>query len=249
MSGFFYNLGRKVGPKVRKAQWVWQSITGGEAAAIKTENQVGRDLAQEVRKRLKPEQVPEIEQQVSQIGFRLSACVVNRSRTFNFELVDGAEPNAFALPGGFIFINMALIKLCDANTDELAFIIAHEMAHVIRGHAMNRIISNSAIKAASRAIRVRGAVSGWVQKVGIKFLESTYSQSMESEADKLAVHLMNAADYNPKASIDLLDRLASLVVPEKELSLGNYFSTHPAFEERIGLIKDMLNDQVTGQAI
>ncbi|MFC1781243.1 M48 family metallopeptidase [Planctomycetota bacterium] len=242
MSGFFYNLGRKVGPKVRKAQWIWQSVTGSQTEAIKIENQVGRDLAQEVRKQLKPEQVPEIEQKITKIGSRLSACVVNKSRTFSFELVNGAEPNAFALPGGFIFMNLALVKLCDANTDEMAFILSHEMAHVIRGHAMNRIISNSAITAASRVVRTRGVISKWIQKAGVEFLESGYSQDMESEADKLGVHLMDAADYNPKASIDLLQRLANLVVPEKDLSLGNYFSTHPSFDERIRTIKNMFRD-------
>ena len=61
MSKLFYNLGRKVGPKVRKARWIWQSMTGTEADAIKAENDVGRDLAHEIRLQLKPDPQPEIE--------------------------------------------------------------------------------------------------------------------------------------------------------------------------------------------
>ncbi len=50
MSGLFYNLGRKLGPKVRKAKWLWQSVTGTEADAIRVEHEVGRDLAREIKR-------------------------------------------------------------------------------------------------------------------------------------------------------------------------------------------------------
>ncbi|GAF70269.1 unnamed protein product, partial [marine sediment metagenome] len=52
MSGLFYNLGRKVGPRVRKVKWFWQSMTGSEADAIKVEHEVGLDLAREIRRQL-----------------------------------------------------------------------------------------------------------------------------------------------------------------------------------------------------
>ena len=61
MSGLFYNLGRMVGPKVRKAKWIWQSMTGSEADAIKMENEVGRDLAREIRKQLELDDELELE--------------------------------------------------------------------------------------------------------------------------------------------------------------------------------------------
>ena len=74
MSGLFYNIGRMVGPHVRRAKWVWQSMTGTEADSIKVENDVGRDLAREVRRQLKPDLQPQAEEMLNKIGSRLAAC-------------------------------------------------------------------------------------------------------------------------------------------------------------------------------
>lgn len=240
MSGLFYSLGRKVGPKVRKVKWFWQSIAGSEADAIKVEYEVGRDLAREVMSQMEIDCQPQAEKILNEISRRLTACVVNRSRKFNFETVKGDEPNAFALPGGFIFVTHSLLELCQYNQDEVAFILAHEMGHVIRGHSMNRIISNSAIAAASRAAPIRGALSGWVRKVGVQFLESAYSQDMESDADKLGVRLVAAAGYDPQACVRLLSRLAKLSKSTGQFDLGGYFSSHPPFNIRIRNINRLL---------
>lgn len=240
MSGLFYSLGRKVGPKVRKVKWFWQSIAGTQADAIKVEYEVGLDLANEVRCQLDLDKVPQTEKILNEAGTRLTACVVNRSRKFSFETIKGDEPNAFALPGGFIFVTRSLMELCQYNQNEVAFILAHEMGHVIRGHAMARIISNSAIATASRAAPIRGVLSGWLRKVGVQFLESAYSQDMESDADKLGVRLVAAAGYDPQACVQLLSRLAKLSKPAGQFDLGDYFSSHPPFDVRIRNINRLL---------
>ena len=240
MSGLFYNLGRMAGPKVRKAKWLWKSITGTEADAIKQENEVGRDLDREIRSRLEIDQDSKTEKILSDVGSRLAACVANRFRTFSFASIVNSEPNAFALPGGFIFVTSSLFELCQWNQDEVAFILAHEMGHVIHGHAMNRIMSNFAITAASRAVPVRGALVGWIKKVGVQYLESGYSQEMESQADKLAVFLIDAAGYNPGASIKLLRRLEKINPSGQQSDIGSYFSTHPPYEQRIRNIEKLL---------
>lgn len=254
MTRLFYNLGRKVGPKVRKAKWIWQSMTGTEADAIKIEHEVGRDLAHEVRCQLGPGREPQVGKILTETGRRITNCVANKLRVFSFETVEGPEPNAFALPGGFIFVTASLADLCQRDRDELAFILGHEMAHVIRGHAMNRIISDSAISAASRVTPIRGALSGWIRNVGIKFLERTYSQELESEADQLGVRLMAAAGYDPRACVRLFRRLAKLKDVEGGVisnrgqdirntieKLGSYFASHPPFNVRIENITVQLN--------
>lgn len=240
MSGLFYNLGRKVGPKVRKAKWLWQSMTGSEADAIKVEHEVGQDLAREIRRQLELDLEPQAEQILNEVGRRLAACVANKSRKFSFETVKGAEPNAFALPGGFIFVTRSLMELCRWNQNEIAFILGHEMGHVIRGHSMSRIISNSAIATVSRAAPIRGVLAGWLRKVGVQFLESAYSQDLESEADKLGVRLVGVAGYDAGASVQLLSRLATLSQPVGKLDLGSYFSSHPPFNIRIQNINHLL---------
>jgi predicted Zn-dependent protease len=240
LSGLFYNLGRKVGPKVRKARWMWQSIAGSESDAVKIEYEVGMDLAREIRWQLGREQEPQTDKLLNEIGNRLAACVANESRRFSFETIKGPEPNAFALPGGFIFVTQSLVDLCRHDHNEIACILGHEMAHIIRGHAMNRIVSNSAIAAASRAAPIRGSLSGWLHKVGVQFLESAYSKNLESEADRLGVRLVAAAGYEPGACVKLFSRLAKLNSPPNQFDLGSYFSSHPPFKVRIDNIKHQL---------
>jgi predicted Zn-dependent protease len=216
---------------------MWQSVTGSEADAIKVEYEVGLDLAREIRQQLGKGQEPQIDQMLNEIGNRLAPCVANKSRRFSFETVKGPEPNAFALPGGFIFVTQSLVELCRYDQDEIACILGHEMAHVIRGHAMNRIVSNSAIAVASRAAPIRGVLSGWLRKVGVQFLESAYSKDLESEADRLGVRLVAAADYEPDACVQLFLRLAKLSSHPSQFDLGSYFSSHPPFNVRIENIK------------
>jgi predicted Zn-dependent protease len=215
-------------------------MVGSEADAVKVEHDVGQDLAREIRHQLGLDQEPQIRQILNEVGPRLAACVANKSRTFRFEAVRSTEPNAFALPGGFIFMTRSLLELCQWNQDEVAFILGHEMGHVIRGHAMSRIVSNSAIAAASRAAPVRSLLAGWLHRVGVQFLESAYSRDLESEADNLGVRLTAAAGYNPRAAVQLLRRLSKLKSPANQFDLGSYFSSHPAFDVRIQNINSLL---------
>jgi predicted Zn-dependent protease len=219
---------------------MWQTFTGTEADAIKVEYEVGLDLARQVRQQLGHQQQPQTDQVLNEIGNRLSGCVANKSRRFNFESVNGPEPNAFALPGGFIFVTQSLVELCRYDKNEIACILGHEMAHIIRGHAMNRIVRNSAIAAASRAAPIRGALSGWLRKVGVQFLESAYSRDLESEADRFGVRLVAAAGYEPDACVQLFTRLAKLKSAPDDFDLGSYFSSHPPFKVRIENIKRQL---------
>lgn len=240
MSGLFYNLGRKVGPKVRKAKWMWLSATGSEADAVAVEYGVGQDLAREIRSQLGPSREPQTDQILNEIGPRLAGCVASKARRFSFETLQGTEPNAFALPGGFVFVTKSLVELCQHDPDEVAFILAHEVGHIVRGHAMNRIVGNSAIAAASRAASTRGLLGGWLRRAGVQFLESAYSQDMESEADRFGVHLAAAAGYDPRACVQLFSRLAKLGSSGDPFDLGSYFSSHPSFEVRIHSVNRLL---------
>jgi predicted Zn-dependent protease len=220
-------------PHVRKAQWVWQSTAGSEADAIRLEHDVGQDLARGIRQQLKLDPDPRIAHLLNEVGSRLAGCVANELRTFSFETLEGGEPNAFALPGGYVFVSRSLVELCMRNQDEVAFILGHEMSHVIRGHAMDRIVTNSAIALGSKFISVRGPFTGLLNTVGIRLLESSYSQELEMEADKLGALLVVAAGYNPKAPAVLLSRLAKLNPSGVESNFGHYFSSHPSFNLRI----------------
>ncbi len=233
MSGIFYNLGRMLGPHVRKARWIWESSAGNEEDAIKLEHQVGQDLAAGIRQQLKIDTNHQIAQLLNEVGSLLARCVANKMLTFNFEAYQGGEPNAFALPGGFIFVSRPLVELCEWNKNEIAFILGHEMGHVIKGHAMNRIITNSAISLGARVTPARNAISALLNNVGIRLLESSYSRELEMEADNLGVRLAAAAGYDKKAAAAMLIRLAKLNPSGAQHNPGHYFSSHPAINERI----------------
>ncbi|MHC4131730.1 MAG: M48 family metallopeptidase [Planctomycetota bacterium] len=237
MAGFFYKLGQKVGPSVRKAKWLWKSMTAEQVEAIRAEYAVGRDLAYEVKELLELEKESKPVELVKNLGRRLNRCVANKEHKFSFAVYRAKQPNAFALPGGFIFISHSLGQLCTWDEDELAFVLAHEMGHVIHGHAMERLMSNSAITFAADTLPARSALSGWLVKVGADFFEKAYSREREMQADELGARLSVAAGFNLEACYKLLYRLGQ--VGRAESDIGKYFSTHPDCKERIQNVKNL----------
>jgi len=243
VSGFFYNLGKSLGPQIRRGRWIWQSLTGSEEDAAKLEREVGRDIANEIGRRARLDADPQTASMLNETGGRLAECLINKRYKFSFQSLEAGTANAFALPGGFIFISRPLIEVCERNVDEIAFILGHEMGHVVRGHAINRIITNSAVAAAVSATAWRGLAGAWLQKVGMQFLESAYSQEQELEADEVAARLIIATGYNRNAPEVLLSRLAGLKRDNIELNIGKYFSSHPAFAERVENIRRILRGE------
>jgi predicted Zn-dependent protease len=239
-NNLFYHLGKKLGPKWRKARWMWESFTGTEADAIRMEQGVGRDLAAEATAQLTLDTDPRAKQTLDGINDRLSACVANKLRSFHCQGYQSGAPNAFALPGGFIFVSRSILELCRWDPDEIAFVIGHEMGHVIRGHAIERIVTGPALAAVSRAAPVPGALAGWLRTVGVKYLETAYSREQELEADRLGLRLALAAGFAAQGAVRLLSRLAELKESAEPLNLGEYFSSHPTPEVRSAAIRRYL---------
>jgi predicted Zn-dependent protease len=241
--GIFYNLGRRAGPKFRKGQWFWHTLTGSTDDAITSEYHVGCDIAAALRTELPCDQSSSDAVLIQTIGKRLSARVANKLRRFNFEIVTDGPPNAFALAGGFVFVTRSLLDLCNRDEDELAFIVAHEMAHIIKGHSMDRLISSTAFSVLSKRIPGTGAIGAWLKGTGIKLLESAYSQQNEFTADELGTKLALAARYDKAAAEKLLMRLAQTSEGPDDKTLAKYFATHPPFNERIANVRKTIADQ------
>lgn len=243
MPGFLYNAGKKSGPLLRKGQWVWRSLTGSEAEAIEAEHKVGKDVvaaltnAEEGMTVDADPQGPAIDQRdfVQQMGAALAARVMNKHYVFTFAISEGGEPNAFALPGGFIFISRSLLEMCRWDRDEIAFVLAHEIGHVVKGHAIERMMNTGLINAASRALPAAGAVVAWVKRVGIKALHSAYSQDNEFEADAFGLKLVSATGLDPQGAVRMLERLQA--ISSDPQGLGEYFATHPPTADRIMAIR------------
>ena len=148
-------------------------------------------------------------------------------------VVGDDQPSAFALPGGFVFVAEPLANLCAYDADELAFVLGHEMSHVIRRHAIDRLISQKVLSAASLASPGRGVLGPWIRRVGLQWLERAYSQDQEFEADELGVLLMRAAGFDLAGSVRALNRFHRLTPSSDRSGLGAYLSTHPPVQDRI----------------
>jgi len=240
MGDLFSNLGRLAGRTLRKGKWIYQSLAGDDAEAIQAEYEAGLDIARETRRQLKVDPDPRSQQVLNELGGRLTERVSSRRRKFAFCAVLSPEINAFALPGGFIFITRALMESCGADRDALAFILAHEMAHVVRGHPIERLIMGTLISAAAHARPAAGWLGAVIKSAGTRFIQSAYSRDQELDADLLGVRLLRSAGFDAEAAVRMLTRLKE-DRPAEAATLDKYFSTHPPLDKRIRNIRALLD--------
>ena len=201
---------------------------------------MGLDLARALRRELPEEPDAEQWRFVREVGHCLQQKLARSGRRFDFLVVREAAPNAFALPGGFVFVTRSLLELIEYQTDELAFVLGHELGHVTARHAMDRVMSDAAVGAACRLLRVGGGAGAWLQSAGAQLLKSAHSQRRELEADRRGVTLCRAAGFDGCRALGLLERLREHQAAAPENSLLEYFASHPPFEQRLGEICKVL---------
>jgi Zn-dependent protease with chaperone function len=142
-------------------------------------------------------------------------------------------PNAFALPGGIIVVTDDLVKLSQ-STDEVLAVLAHEIAHVELRHAMRSILQNSIVGATLAAVTSDAAtLSAAVAGLPVLLAQTKYSRKFESAADDYAFKLMTRKGISPNAFAALMERLAAKRGGITSSFGFDYFSTHPAIEERV----------------
>jgi predicted Zn-dependent protease len=237
---FFRYLGHKAGPSLRKGKWIYHSFFADKDQAIESEYLVGKELALRVLSDYQRIEETATRQLITEIHRRLTDCLTNKKRRFELTVISGKDLNAFALPGGFIFITQNLLHLCEYNPDRIAYIAAHEMTHVILKHPLNLMLSNFSLQMIEKIIRTRGAVGGLAKQAITGFIRNGYSQEKELEADKYGVQLMTYARYNPQAATEVLQKLNAIKGEDTEFI--NYFSTHPPVNERIAAMENHLKN-------
>lgn len=242
MSGWFYNLGRELGrkavPAARKGKLIWKGVTGNDAEAWQAEQQLGLEMAEELKLDFEPSTAHELAEFVREVAERLTASLGETERTYHCELFKDAIPNAMSLPGGWIFLSEGLVRGCGENDDELAFLIAHEIAHIAKKHTWDRMISEAALKFASAATARVGLMGGWLRTQGIQMLRTAHSREREFEADLFAYRLGAAAAFGTEGATKLFERLTAM--ENSGLHLGVYFGSHPAPAERLARLSRKL---------
>ena len=234
MDRFFEGLGKKAGETYNKSRWVYDSLLGSEEEAIVAEYKLGHQMAQAVIVESEVVTIDWIEALCKQMG-----TWINSPHRFHCTVLRSDEVNAFVLPGGYIFLTDAIISHCEHDEDQIAFIIAHEMGHVVKGHAFDRMIADHSIQVISKWIRVGGLIQAAAKQATLKFLSTQYSRDNEHEADNFGIRLAKAAGYDPKAAIRMFERLKALGEPD----IPEYFSSHPAFDSRIVRIEKAVQHQ------
>lgn len=215
---------------MRKANWMLQSLTGTEEDSLKAEQAVGRDLAQAYCQENAVDPDPKVQEFLDGISSRLIECVADPNNKFTFRTVQTPEYNAHALPGGYIFVMRPLLDLCEWNENEVAFILAHEMGHVLRRHAINRLMANTFVQGAFLRFPLGGLLGAGILHVATDLLNQGYSREQELEADDMAIKLVDYAGYNPAASVVMLGRFNQFSTEGDNVSA--YFSSHPPVKVR-----------------
>jgi predicted Zn-dependent protease len=209
---------------------------GGGMNFYSTDKEImlGRELSDDVEKNAKLFRDPQIEEYVN----RLAQNLVRNSDAkvpFTVKIIDSDEVNAFALPGGFFYINTGLLQAVDSEA-ELAGVMAHEIAHVAARHATKRATKQEIWNLASIPLVFVGGPAGMAvrQFVGVavpmSFLK--FSRDNEREADLLGMEYQYAAGYDPAAVVNFFEKLQAKE-KKKQSFIARAFSTHPMNADRM----------------
>jgi len=195
--------------------------------------EIGRQSAEEIEKQIPLLDLPAVNGLIDVIGRRLQTAIQGPDFPYKFKIANLSDVNAFALPGGFMYINRGLIEAAEDEA-ELAGVMAHEMAHVALRHGTNQA---SKAYLAQAGLGILGGLLGGGQGGTSQIIESVggfglnavflkFSRSAEEQADIVGAQTLAEAGYDPRAMVTFFEKM-------RELSGGDpgkfeaFFSTHP----------------------
>ena len=204
------------------------------SGSTEKEVRLGRELAAEVDRQAKFIDDPIITEYVNRVGQNI---VIHSDAKvpFTIKVIDSDEVNAFALPGGFFYVNKGLLLAAD-NEAELAGVMAHEIAHVAARHAVENQTKGTLLEYAALAGSIFiGGIPGMIYQntagIGLLGIFMKFSRGAEEEADKLGVQYMYAAGYDPGAMATMFEKLEAKN-KKKPGFIARAFATHPAPPDR-----------------
>ena len=206
-----------------------------ETILIDTQSEVslGRDMDRQIQGKLKILQDPKRQNRLDNIGIKVSGFSDRKDLAYYFRVIDNKEFNAFAIPGGFIYVNAGLMDA--ATDDELACVLAHEIGHVAARHSVKHLQANLGYQLIMGiALGLSGQQAmGEAMDIVFNLASLGYSRKDETLADKLAVKYARYAGFDPYGMITFFKKLQK----EADKKGGNLrieiFSSHPNIEERI----------------
>ncbi len=206
----------------------------GDWYSLETEIRMGKQYAMQVESTVKMVQDPVVNEYVNRIGQNL---VRNSDAQvpFTIKVIDSDEVNAFALPGGFFYVNSGLILAADEEA-ELAGVMAHEISHVAARHAMRQMTrANIAQIATIPLIFVGGGIGYGIYEaagLGLPLTFMKFQRNFEAEADYLGLQYMYKTGYDPQAFISFFEKIQARE-KKKPGTISKAFASHPQTPDRI----------------
>jgi predicted Zn-dependent protease len=216
----------------------------GLAQDVSLDKKLGAENAVMVEQEMGIYQHDSLYRLVNAVGKKLVSRLKNNPFEFKFFLVDSPEPNAFALPGGYIYVTRGILPVINTE-DELAGIMAHEIIHVMQRHSVKQmkkgILTGILTLPGNVLNSVTGTKIGNVLNAPINLTTGVfiakYSRGHEKEADEFGIQLAASAGYKTDALADALERLAKEIeVLTGEKEQHSYFSDHPYTASRLSAI-------------
>ena len=211
-----------------------RKIGGMDWYSIEKEIRIGKEYAMQIEQSMRMVQDPVVNEYINRIGQNL---VRNSDAKvpFTIKVVDDDSVNAFALPGGFFYVNTGLILAADEEA-ELAGVMAHEIAHVAARHATRGATRAELANLLSIPLIFVGGGIGYAAQelagIGLPLTFLKFSRGFEAEADYLGLQYMYKAGYDPNAFVAFFEKLEAQE-KKKPGTLAKAFSTHPQTPDRI----------------
>ena len=224
------------------------AVRGTWAMTTEEEKKLGKKIILEIEKQVDWVRDVNLQTFLNRLGDSLTAQVGPTPFEFKFYLINVPDPNAFAIPGGYIFVTTGLINLAE-NEQEVAGVLSHEISHVTARHVDQLIEKSKRLNIASMAAIIAGLLlggggkaSGAVTATAMAAAEAfamKYTREMETEADQHSLQLMIKAGYDPNGLITFLNKIYKLSLSSAP-QIPTYLSTHPAIGDRISLLENLL---------
>ena len=203
---------------------------------------MGRNISDYIKEEYEISQNPYYVERVSEIGQRLAGVCDRQAINYYFYAIEDKEgkeeKNAFSVPGGYIYIFESLLN--DLNDDELAYVLAHEIGHVVSRHSIKRLQAAMGYNFLIIASGYADADPGFQRGLAFALAQIIMGFSREDEfnADELAVKYTQLAGFDPKAGVEVLEKFYE--ESKKEIRPISYFKTHPYPAQRIRNLKETL---------